>query len=118
MTHVHAIIRTTPPKFSTLAPKAESFSPHLTLHSIHSQFPVLHNLLHVDISPDSPFPRRNQYAAVAKTSTKNEAEKVIPVTNCPFAASGWSALVIPVLLSPRRLTEFAELSHCTLVACI
>ncbi|ATZ57739.1 hypothetical protein BCIN_15g02810 [Botrytis cinerea B05.10] len=93
---------------------------HLTLRSIHSRFPASHNLLHVDISPDSPFPRRNQHAAVAKRGTRNEAETVIPVTSCPFEASRWSALVIPVLLSPRRLTEFAapSPSHCTLVACI
>ncbi|KAF5870917.1 uncharacterized protein Bfra_009472 [Botrytis fragariae] len=49
---------------------------------------------------------------------KNEAEMVIPVTNCTFEASKWSADVIPVLLSPRRFTEFVEISHSMLVACI
>ncbi|KAF7914415.1 uncharacterized protein EAF01_000821 [Botrytis porri] len=118
------LLSAAPPRISTLTPKVESFSPHLTSLFLTASFPAsrITQPLHPNISYilDSPFPRRNSSAATAKRSTENEPEMVIPVTNWEVEAGKWSACGIPVLISPRRFTEFVELrlSYFKLVACI
>ncbi|KAF7890428.1 hypothetical protein EAF00_008743 [Botryotinia globosa] len=95
---------------------AESFSPHLTPHSIlpsiFSRAPASPHPLHVDVKAVK--------AVKGRTKMRLRWSYKLPVTNCAFKVCEWSACGIPVLISPRRFTEFVKLtlSHFTLFACI